>query len=155
MRPFAGTRYSIRRGVYCLLALGLAVLLLCAAAPAAHASIGGCRSDPVFLLSNGTELDLTAAIATDSSNVLGVAYALHIPTGIQVLSAIGWSLGAKEQWSVAADMPPGQYRTSTFVTTSLQGIAVQTTTEAIGLIGAAIRTVDGYNDQHLEVQVAL
>ena len=155
MAPLAVARSRVTRFARWASTPVLALLLLHAAAPAAYASIGGCRSDPVFVLSNGTELDLGATIDTGSSNVLGVTYTVHVPTGIQVLSATGWSLGSAERWSVVADMPRDQYRTDTFVTTTVQGVPVQTTTQAVGLIGATLVAVDGYNDQHLEALVAL
>ena len=155
MAPLAVARPRMPEFARWVSAPALALLLLHAAAPAAHASIGGCRSDPVFVLSNGTELDLGATIDTDSSNVLGVTYTLYVPTGIHVLSATGWSLGSTERWSVVANMPQGRYRTDTFVTATVQGVPVQATTQAVGLIGAALDVVDGYDDQHLEALVAL
>jgi hypothetical protein len=144
--------YRCLRGI---VAPALVFALLHSLASAAQASIGACSSDRIFLLSNGTELDLSADINTDSSNVLGVSYTLHVPSGVQVLSATGFSLGAAERWSVIADLSPGQYRTITFVTSGVQGVAVHATTQALALIGVAARTSDGYDDQQLEAQVAI
>ena len=38
-------------------------------APVSEAAAAGCRSDPVVVLSDGTILDISAAIDTDVSNV--------------------------------------------------------------------------------------
>jgi len=52
----------------------------------AHADIGGCRSDPVVVLSNGVVVDLSAVIADDAADVRGVAYTLHVPAGLRAVS---------------------------------------------------------------------
>lgn len=123
--------------------------------PVAHADIAGCRSDPVLLLSNGVELDVSSTIAAAAADVQQVTYTVHIPVGTSPVLTVAGSLGAHEVWRVLADNPPDTYDTSTFVTTTTQGIGVYTTTQALGLVGAPIITIAGHDHQELRAHVSL
>lgn len=73
------------------------------------------RADPVVLLSAGTVVDLSAAIAADMADVRGGGDALHVLVGGGV---IGWAprgdaRGARETRRVARDNPPGVYDADT------------------------------------------
>ena len=85
-RPPRRPRASVARGG--LRAVGLLAGAGVPRPPTAHADSVGCRADPAVLLSDGTVVDLSAAIAVDAANVQEVAYALHIPVGVGV---VGWA----------------------------------------------------------------
>jgi hypothetical protein len=104
--------------------------------PVAQASFDGCRSDPVILFSDGTALDVTAAIGTSVSNVTGIAYYIHVPSGVHVLVYLATpNIGfkGKEVFVLFNDAPAGQYTTDTFVQTSNQGVGVTAQTTLVGL----------------------
>jgi hypothetical protein len=89
-------------------------------APVAHATIFGCRSDPVVVLSDGTILDVTADIDTLVSNVREIHYTVHGPPNVQLVAAISTpTLGfaGKETFTYYADAEPYQYMTETLVHT--------------------------------------
>ena len=155
---FVTTRRSVVRHAFPSLRIALAagaLFLALPAVPTAYASIGGCRSDPVFVLSDGTELDVSATIDTTSDLVQNVTYTLYIPAGTQVVGYAAGSLGARQQWSAVADLPAQQYETVTRVTTATAGVAVSATTQALGPLGSAAGTAQGQNAQKLVVDVAL
>src|SRR5690349_10364987 len=52
-----------------LAALAVAAVFSLAHAPAAQAAFSSCRADPLFLLSDGTILDVQVGISTDVKNV--------------------------------------------------------------------------------------
>jgi hypothetical protein len=107
------------------------------------------------LLSNGTQLDLSAAIDDSSDDVLQVTYTLHIPTGTQVVAYTPGLLGDKQVLSAIADESGSTYETATLVQTKTDGIQVTATTEAAGLVGLALDSVSGYDNQSLTVQVTI
>jgi hypothetical protein len=121
----------------------------------AHAEIVGCRTDPVVLLSNGTELDLSAAIDDSSADVQQVTFALHVPTGVRVIAYVEGSLGAKESWQAYGDNTAGNYDVITTARTATPGAGVQATTQALGLIGVTLITVGGQANQPLSVHFSL
>ena len=108
----------------------------------AHADIGGCRSDPVVALSNGVTVDLSAVIADNAADVRGVAYTLHVPTGLRAVSVApsGGPLGPKETITVVADDAPAAYDSATVVTTGTPGVAVTATTTLVAATGATLAT---------------
>ncbi len=124
---------------------------------AAHADIGGCRSDPVVALSNGTVVDLSAAIAADAADVQGVAYTLHVPAGLRAVSVApsGGPLGPKEMIAVVADDAPGVYDSATVVTTMTRGVTVTATTALVAATSAplATGTASGLDRQTLRVHL--
>jgi len=142
--------------VACGAATVVATLLACPPlTPVAHADIAGCRSDPALLLSNGVELDVSSTITDTAADVQQVTYTVHIPGGTSPVLAVAGSLGAREVWRVVADNPPDTYDTSTLVTTLTHGVAVQTTTQALGLVGAPLVTITGQDHQELRAHVSL
>ena len=56
-------------------------------APPADAALAGCRADPLFLLSDGTILDVSVAIDTDVKNVDVIQYVVHGPRGTRLVAA--------------------------------------------------------------------
>lgn len=146
----------LRRALLCVAALSTGLLAGGSlTAPNAHADLSACRSDPVVLLSNGAELDLSAAINDSSADVQQVVFTLHAPVGVSVVAYIEGSLGAKEFWRFYADNPPGSYDTSALVTTYTPGVSVSATTQALGFLTPALVTVSGQSNQPLPVHLSL
>ncbi len=144
-----------------LLALLVASLYM-AAVPTgtARASIGGCRSDPVVILSNGVVLDLSAAIDDTVDDVRGTTYTLHAPVGTGVVAVVGTDgvLGLTEHFVFQADQAASTYATETVVRTGRGGVAVTATTDVVGVdvgVGAArTGTAAGVSAQSLQVTLA-
>jgi hypothetical protein len=121
----------------------------------AHAQLAGCQSDPVLLLSNGTEIDLHASIDDSSDDVQQVTYTVHVPAGTRLVIDTPGALGPKEVVRYAADQGPDHYTTTTVVDTGSGGVTVMATTQALALVGAALVTVSGVSHQRLSVSLAL
>jgi hypothetical protein len=118
----------------------------------------GCRSDPAVILSNGTVLDLSAAIADADMDVQNVTYTLHAPAGTSVVAAINTygPLGPKETFRFFADDAPGTYDTFTSVTTGANGIAVSATTAVVPILHLpASGSAAGQNQQSLPIHISL
>jgi hypothetical protein len=129
-------------------------------APRASASLGGCRADPVFTLSDGTILDLTAVIDTDVANITEINYVVHGPKGVGLVLALSTpTIGfkGKEHVTYVADAPAKVYITDTLVRTSVKNVSIssQTIFAANGLLSlqlsltAQYKTVQGWDGQHL------
>ena len=97
---------------------GAGILLSAAfAAPlgARHAhAYGGCRSDPIVVLSNGTVLDLSATIGLDVSlvsDITQISYTLHAPAGTTVAKVVSTDgdVNYKEQFTLRTDTSAGVY----------------------------------------------
>ena len=123
----------------------------------AHAQLAGCQSDPVLLLSNGTEIDLHASIDDSSDDVQQVTYTVHAPAGTRLVIETPGALGPKEAVHFAADQGPGHYTTTTVVDTGSGGVAVTATTQALALVrlAVALATVSGVSHQQLSVAMDL
>src|SRR5438067_10480607 len=87
----------------------------------AHAQLKGCQTDPVLLLSNGTELDLQALIDDYSDDVQQVTFTVHAPDGTTLVTYTPGVLGPKEVVHFAADQASGHYTTTTVVDTGTGG----------------------------------
>ncbi len=146
------TRRMVRPlGGAALLSAGLLVSPLLA--PRANAIIGGCRSDPIVVLSNGTALDLSASADIDPSTVRQIAYTLHAPSGTWLVSVT--SLGPRETLSFLADNTAQTYDTVTRVDASMAGAAVTTTTTVIPLLGVpATGSAAGATNENLRISLA-
>ena len=130
-------------------------------APALEAAAGGCRSDPIVILSDGTILDISADIGTAVSNVREIHYVVHGPGGVKLVSAISTpTLGfsGKETFTYYADAAPNQYITETLVQTTYDQIRVtaHTTFANVGISLSAPLTlqykpINGFNNQILRM----
>jgi hypothetical protein len=108
-------------------ALLVALLLSAAFALSAEAAVKGCRTDPIVILSDGTVLDVQAAIGTHVSNVREIHYVVHGPPGVKLVAAISTpTLGfrGKETFTYYDDALPYQYITETVVHTADDGVSV-------------------------------
>lgn len=143
------SRFRRRCTAPAVLALALGVSL--AAPRVAHAQLIGCQTDPILLLSNGTEFDLHASIDDSASDVQQVTFTVHAPAGTHLLLATPGLLGPKVVVSFSADQSVGHYTTTTVVTTGTAGVGVTASTQALGLIAVALETVSGTSGQPLTI----
>jgi hypothetical protein len=85
-------------------------------ASSAFAAVGICRTDPSVSLSNGQNITMWDTIYTDPSQVVGIYYTLHVPTGVTVVN-VSVDTPTLEHVSVVADQRAKSYKTVTLVTT--------------------------------------
>ena len=114
----------------------IAALVGLAGAPAAQAALRGCRADPVFVLSDGTILDVQVSIETDVSNVTSIHYVVHGPVGTRLVTFVSTpTLGfqGKETVGYVADQAPNRYVTDTLVTTADDNVGATSYTTFVGL----------------------
>jgi hypothetical protein len=123
--------------------------------PIARASVGPCATDPLFIFSNGTELDVDTVIADVSADIQQAIFAIHVPAGTSLVGYVAGALGAKESWRVLADEAPGNYTTVTDVYAATQGIQVQATTQITGILGAAAALIEGQANQNLTAHATI
>ena len=130
-------------------------------APISEAAAGGCRSDPIVILSDGTILDVSADIGTAVSNVREIHYVVHGPRGVMLMSATSTPIlgfQGKETFTYYADAAPNQYITETLVQTTYNQVSVtaQTTFANVslslsGLLTLQYTPINGFNNQILRV----
>ena len=132
---------TVRRGRLAATVLGAALLTFSVMPHSASAAIFLCRTDPVVQLSDGTTIQLQAAISDDQADVQQIAYTVHAPAGTTLSRVVytGGAFAAKEPVRFFADDTPGTFDTSTVVTTGTPGVAVNVQTSVPG-IGRASAT---------------
>ena len=128
-------------------------------APATHATIGGCNSDPVVTLSNGDVLDLHATVDDAYDDVQQVSYTLHAPVGTWVTSEVDTSvLGVKDtfQYNDTQNQSPNTYSVAVRVNTGTSQIPVVAATDLVGVSGTVLSTAsaDGQSPQTLWMNVS-
>lgn len=131
----------------------LGILLVLTATPAS-AALARCRVDPIFILSNGDSVAVTSEVFTEPYRISYITYTLHVPAGVTVKQVVhtAQGLGIKEVYKVYQTSPAGVYTSDTVVTTSgLSRVAVTVYTRLNAL---PVRTVYGYNGQHLIATVS-
>ncbi len=157
------TQITARLRPLVFVGLFVAVLAALAGAPAAQAAMRGCRADPVFLLSDGTVLDVQVSIETDVANVTGIHYVVHGPVGTRLVTSIATpTIGFKglETVRYVADQAPNRYVTDTLVTTNQDKVGATSYTTFVGLTLSQIlqlrltstlqyRVIEGMAGDHL------
>ena len=152
--------FTARRLSYMLLGaavLSASLLTRSLVAPATHAAIGGCNSDPVVTLSNGAVLDLHAVVDDAYADIQQVSYTLHAPVGTWVTSEVDTSLlGPKDTFLFRADNLPNTYSAATQVDTLTPQISVVAATELVSVNGTLVSTarVSGQSQQMLWMNVS-
>jgi hypothetical protein len=136
--------------------LTLVSLLALAAGPgAAFAGLGGCRTDPIILLSNGRALQLPAQIDTNINNVQSVIYTVHAPIGTFPVLILYTDnpLRNVERVVFRADSLPGRYSSETIVDTTGSNTAVVATGLLVDALGRPLtsRRTAGREDQQLRL----
>ena len=98
-----------------LLGLGLLALLIIPMDAWALHSV--CRADPIVVLTNGTQIRMTASVQSDASLVQRITYVLHAPVGSVVHHIVytGGALGSKETVQFYADKAGRRFTTETTV----------------------------------------
>jgi hypothetical protein len=144
---------------FLMLALALSEPL----APVSEAAVGGCRADPIVILSDGTVLDISVGIGTAVSNVREIHYIVHGPRNVWLVGAISTpTLGfqGKETFRYYADAAPNQYITETLVQTTYNkvGVTAYTTFANItlrlnNLLTLQYKPINGFNDQILRALI--
>jgi len=138
--------YQITRFL-CLMALVMLMLL----SPTANASAAllRCRTDPVFVLSNGDVISIIVDIGTDASNIKNISYLLHVPSGVTVkrVAYTAVNLGIYEKYQVSQDSPARTYTVDTIVTlTNLSSVDVIVS----GRLNSGVtKSVSGFTGKHL------
>jgi hypothetical protein len=152
--------YVARRAGYVLLGaavLSASLLTRSLLAPATHAALGGCRSDPIVTLSNGYAFDLHATVDDTYADIQQVTYTLHAPVGTWVTNEVDTSvLGGKETFLFRADNPPNTYSAATKVDTLTPHIPVVAATDLVKVTGTvlSIDRVSGQSQQMLWMNVS-
>jgi len=128
-------------------------------APATHAAIGGCNSDPVVTLSNGDVLDLHATVTDTYDDVEQVSYTLYVPNGVWVTSEVDTSLlGGKDafQYNNTKNQAPNTYSVSVQVNTGASQIPVVAATDLVSVHGTLVSTarISGQSQQMLWMNVS-
>jgi hypothetical protein len=150
------SRYArLLRALLAACVLGSGLQLLSSEALVAYASVGPCASDPLFIFSNGTELDVATLIAAADVEVQQAIYIIHVLVGVHFLLYVAGALGARESWRVIADEAPGAYITITDVQATAQGTAIRATTQITGFLGAQAEIVEGQVNQDLVAHATL
>ncbi len=120
---------------------------------AAYAQWGWCDSDPVVSLSNMTQIDMSARINDDLSDVRQVVYVLHIPVGISVISIVNTDglMGIKESVRIFADEPASAYASVTTVYTGHDQMAVTASTSVVGVPTSGTASASGSSGHPLTI----
>ena len=154
--------FTARRTRHMLLGAALLSASLLArslVAPATHAAIGGCNSDPVVTLSNGDVLDLHATVTDTYDDVDQVSYTLYVPKGTWVTSELDTSvLGGKDtfQYNNTQNQAPNTYSVAVRVNTLTPQIPVVAATDLVNANGTVLATaeVSGQSPQTLWMNVS-
>ena len=132
----------------------LTAIILVLPTSQASAALVGCRTDPIFRLSNGDILTVTMEIGTAEANVKSVTYILHVPAGVTVkqVTYTAGGIGKKEIYKVYQDSPLKTYTTDTVLTT--QNVGVVPVTVYTRLNGVYTKSASGYSGQHLIITIS-
>lgn len=138
------------------LMIALVTVLMAALVPNLHASaaLRKCRTDPIFMLSNGDKLTVTLDVYTAKSNIKSVVYILHVPAGVTVKRVVytARGLGSRETYLVVQDRPEKTYTTDTVVLThDPWRVPVVAITRLNSL---APRSSSGFDGDHLIVNIS-
>ena len=131
----------------------LLVTMLAVPTMQASAALATCRTDPIFLLSNGDSVTVTLDIGTDASNVSNIHYILHVPAGVTVIRVAYTAVRqiTSETYKVYQDSPAKTYTTDTVVTTQTSGKVAVTVNARLN--GVFMKSVSGYSGQHLVITI--
>lgn len=130
--------------------LNLIAILLALPSGYASAALRGCRTDPIFRLSNGEVITITLNIDTQAHNISNIHYVLHLPAGVAVKNVAysgGLRQAMKETYVVYQGGPAKTYTTDTVLTTVHPA---QTALVAITrLSGILAKSASGFSGDYL------
>jgi hypothetical protein len=115
------------------------------------AALVRCRTDPVFVFSNGDVMSVTLDIGTQAANISHIAYVLHVPAGVTVknVAYTARNLRLYETYLVEQDSRADTYTVDTSVTTQNRETIDVT---IFGRLNGGIRnSVAGFEDQSLSI----
>lgn len=101
-----------------------------------EAAVSGCRSDPVLVV-NGVTVDVVATLATVSSSVRELDYAVTVPVGSlinQTTLTVGIGFPEKVNYTFSSAQPWGTMRIAMTVVTASGVQPFQTTEQATTLL---------------------
>jgi hypothetical protein len=106
--------------------MGLGLLASPILSGSASAGLITCAIDPVLTLSDGTQLQISATVNDDPSDIQSVTYEVHGPKGTAMtgLSFPNDPLSYLESVTYVPDGPAPKYSARTTVTTGLSGVTV-------------------------------
>jgi hypothetical protein len=145
---------SRRRGKGTLVAnffIALMLLVTFSATSQAYAARSICRTDPVVVLSDGTILEINAAIQTDISNIDHIDYVLHAPSGVKAVTIVYTDIlpPINEKVILVNDSPSRTYSWATTIYTR-SGEQVNATVNALFNV-LTYRTADGVTGQPIVI----
>ena len=131
----------------CLTSLAAIMLLL--PTMNASAALVRCRTDPIFVLSNGDMLSVILDIGTTSANIRNISYVLHVPAGVTVkkVAYTNINLRLPESYKVYQDSPAKTYVVDTLINTQDTGSVGVTVFARLNT--GITKSVSGFNSQHL------
>lgn len=121
----------------------------------ASAALVKCRTDPIFLLSNGDVINVTVDISTDAANIRNIHYVLHVPAGVTAKRVTYTALNLRlyETYQVYQDSAEKTYTTATVVTTRTSNRVEVLAMTRLNSVFA--KYVSGYSGERLMVTVSL
>lgn len=131
-RGYAG----IVRDLVCL--AGAGALFLSQSLADVNAGVVGCRSDPIVTLSNGVVVQMFSDIADSGTHINNVAYVLHAPLGVRVVSVTyppDTNPNIHESLQFFADGKQHKYYNTATVFSALSSVTVVTYSTAVGKTG--------------------
>jgi hypothetical protein len=109
-----------RRKIWAIAAIAL-MLALMVAPLSAGAAVGGCRVDPILVLSNGLRIQVDVTIDTVAGNISSVDYEIHGPTNTRVVStSYAGNTSIPENVTYIADAHNGTVTVETTVNASVR-----------------------------------
>ena len=138
-----------------ILIIFVTILITALPTQQASAALRSCRTDPIFVLSNGDKLVITlSGIETSETNIKNVLYVLHVPAGVTVTRVIytAGGLGQRETYKVIQDSVAKTYKTESLVTTQNVGAVRMVATVKLNSLTA--KSASGYTGQYIVITVS-
>lgn len=106
-------------------------------------------------MTNLGQLDLSASIGDNTSDVSQIVYILHAPVGTHLIATIPTDglVGLKEKFVFYADNPANTYDVHTYVFTGSRGVAVTAQSLAVSLPTTGLSLASGYSGQDLHTHL--
>ena len=147
-------RIPNRRLAFILAPASLLGLVL---APLPALAVHACYSDPIVMLSNGQQVDLSATIADNLGDVQSVSYNLMLPAGVSPIRVVytGGEFAHKEFVTYSnVSSTALQYTSITVVRTWGAGIGVTAHASVTGSLGQDAGSVTAQNGLQIILTVA-
>ena len=115
----------------------------------ASAALVRCRTDPIFVLSNGDSISVILDIGTTPASIKNINYVLHVPAGVTVRKVAYTNMNFRlpETYRVYQDSPAKTYTIDTIVTT--QTLSSNEVIVYARMNTGITKSVSGFTNQHL------